>query len=79
VSHLKNSKPRKWWSAIKTLVASSSKAVFNSAQVDGIILQRGELASADNNAFIAATKSLRPLSEYEKIHIEESGVSSHYY
>jgi hypothetical protein len=36
VSHLKNSKPKKWWSAIKNLVGSSSKAVFNSAEVDGI-------------------------------------------
>jgi hypothetical protein len=40
VSHLKNSKPKKWWSAIKNLVGSSSKPVFNSAEVDGIILQR---------------------------------------
>jgi hypothetical protein len=68
MSHLKNSKPKKWWSAIKYLVGSSSK------EVDGIILQRRELASAVNPAFIAATKSLPPLSEYEKIHIEESSV-----
>ena len=73
MSHLKNSKPKKWWSAIKNLVGSSSKPVFNSVEVDGIILQRRELASNKriNNAFIAATKSL---SEYEKIHIEESSV-----
>ena len=57
------------WSAIKNLVGSSSKAVFNYAEVDGIILQRTGLASAVNNAFIAATKSLPPLSEYEKIHL----------
>jgi hypothetical protein len=75
VSHLKNSKPKKWWSAIKNLVGSSSKPVFNSAEVNGIILRRRELASAVNDAFIAATKSLPPLSEYEKIHIEESRVS----
>jgi hypothetical protein len=36
--------------------------------------KRRALASAVNNAFIAATKSLPPLSEYEKIHIEEFSV-----
>ena len=39
VSHLKNSEPKKWWSAIKQLGGSSSKAVFKSVEVDGIVLQ----------------------------------------
>ena len=39
VSHLKNSEPKKWWSAIKQLGGSSSKAVFKSVEVDRIVLQ----------------------------------------
>ena len=73
VHQLKNSKPRKWWSAIKNLAGSSPKVAFNSAEVDGNILQGKALASAVNNAFIDITKSLPPLSEYDKLPIEEPG------
>lgn len=76
VSHLKNSKPKKWWSAIKNLAGASSKADFNSVELDRTLLQGKALASAVNNAFFAATKSLPPLSEYEKIAIEESSDSN---
>ena len=56
VNHLKNSKPRKWWSAIKNLAGFSLKPAFHSAEVNGTILQGRDLALAVNNGFLAATK-----------------------
>ena len=74
VNHLKNSKPRKWWSAIKNLDGFSLKPAFHSAEVNGTILQGRDLALAVNNGFLAATKSLPPLSITDKLSVEEPTV-----
>ena len=74
VNHLKNSKPRKWWSAIKNLAGFSLKPAFHSAEVNGTILQGRDLALAVNNGFLAGTKSLPPLSITDKLSVEETTV-----
>ena len=74
VNHLKNSKPRKWWIAIKNLAGFSLKPAFHSAEVNGTILQGRDLALAVNNGFLAATKSLPPLSITDKLSVEEPTV-----
>ncbi|CAB4017816.1 RNA-directed DNA polymerase from mobile element jockey, partial [Paramuricea clavata] len=74
VNHLKHSKPRKWWSAIKNLAGFSLKPAFHSAEVNGTILQGQDLALAVNNGFLAATKSLPPLSITDKLSVEEPTV-----
>ena len=75
VNHLKNSKPRKWWSSIKNLAGYSPKAAFRSAEVNGSILQGCDLATAINNGFLAATESLPPLSSTDKLPVNELTVA----
>ena len=75
VNHLKNSKPRKWWSFIKNLAGYSPKAAFDSAEVNGSILPGCDLATAINNGFLAATESLPPLSSTDKLLVNELTVA----
>ena len=72
VNHLKKSKPRKWWSAIKNLAGYSLKSDIHSVEVDGNILQGRDLAVAINKVFLASNESMPPLSDADKLPIEET-------
>ena len=72
MNHLKKSKPRKWWSAIKNLAGYSLKSDIHSVEVDGNILQGRDLAVAINKVFLASNESMPPLSDADKLPIEET-------
>ena len=75
ISNLKNSKPRKWWSAIKSLAGYSKRSLLRSVEVDGSIMQGKDLATAINKAFVAPSEMMPPLTPLDKQPIENPSIS----
>ena len=75
ISNLKNSKPRKWWSAIKSLAGYFKRSLLRSVEVDGSIMQGKDLATAINKAFVAPSEMLPPLTPLDKQPIENPSIS----